>query len=48
MKIDIDDILFFVGFGLLTIGLWLFNPAVSLSVSGVILMYVSYRRAGGD
>jgi len=48
-KIEINDIIFFVGFVVMTIGLWLYSPTVSLSVAGGILMFISYPRdAGGD
>ena len=46
--IDINDIIFFAGVGLTTTGLWLFSPAVSLAVTGVIFMATGYLRAGGD
>ena len=44
----INDILFFIGLVLMTIGLWLYSPAVSLSATGGILMLTTYLRAGGD
>ena len=48
MNIDFNDVLFFIGLGTLTTGLWLYLPAVSLTVTGAILMLTSYARAGGD
>ena len=48
-KIEMNDIIFFIGFVVMTIGLWLYSPTVSLSVAGGILMFISYPRdAGGD
>jgi len=32
---------------LTTTGLWLFSPALSLTVAGVIFMSTAYLRAGG-
>jgi hypothetical protein len=48
VKIDGNDIIFFVGLIFTSTGLWLFNPALSLSIAGVILMTVGWLRAGGD
>lgn len=50
MNIDFNDILFFLGLGLLTTGLWIYSPAVSLTVTGAILMFAAYSRAdsGGE
>lgn len=48
MNIDFNDILVFSGVVLITIGLWMFNPALSLIIAGVIFMVVGYMRAGGD
>ena len=48
VNIDFDDILFFFGLILTTTGLWLFNPALSLIVAGVIFMLVGFMRAGGE
>ncbi len=48
MNIDFNDVMFFTGVGLTTTGLWMFNPALSLTVAGVIFMTVGYLRAGGD
>jgi len=47
-KIDINDIIFFLGLGVSAKGLWLYSPAVSLTVTGGILMLAAYMRAGGD
>lgn len=48
VNIDFNDLIFFIGLGLLTTGLWLYSPAVSLTVTGAILMLTAYARAGGD
>jgi hypothetical protein len=48
VNIDFNDILFFAGVGLTTTGLWMFNPALSLTVAGVIFMAVGWLRAGED
>ena len=49
VNININDIIFFVGLALMTTGLWLFSPAVSVTATGGILMLISYPRdAGGD
>ena len=48
VNIDINDIIFFLGLGLVTTGLWIYEPAVSLTVTGVIFMWAAYSRAGGD
>lgn len=48
MNIDLDDVICFIGVILTTIGLWMFNPALSLTVAGVIFMLIGYLRAGGD
>ena len=45
----INDILFFIGLVLMTTGLWLISPAVSLAATGGIFMLISYPRdVGGD
>ena len=48
MNIDFNDILVFAGIVITTTGLWMFNPALSLIIAGVIFMVVGYMRAGGD
>jgi len=50
VNIDFNDILFFIGLGLLTTGLWIYSPAVSLTVTGAILMLAAYARtaSGGE
>lgn len=45
---DWNDVLFFIGLGLFTTGLWIYSPAVSLTATGAILMRTAYMRAGGD
>jgi len=44
--IDLLDIIFFIGLIITGTGLWLFNPAISLTVCGVIIMSIAYMRAG--
>ncbi len=46
--IDINDIIFLIGLGCMTTGLWLYSPSVSLSATGGILMWAGYARAGGE
>jgi len=48
VNIDFDDVMFFVGVALITIGLWIVNPAISLIATGVIFMSVGWLRAGED
>jgi len=48
IKPDINDIIFFLGIGLFSTGLWLYSPAVSLTLTGVIFMLTGYLRAGGE
>jgi len=48
VKPEIEDIIFFIGLLLTTTGLWLFSPALSLTIAGVILMLRGYLRAGGE
>ena len=45
---DSNDIIFFIGILIMAIGLWLWNPALSLTATGVILMAIGWLRAGGD
>jgi len=47
-NIDWNDLIFFIGLGITTTGLWLYSPAFSLTVTGGILMWAGYARAGGD
>ena len=44
--IDLLDIIFFMGLIITGTGLWLFNPAISLTVCGVIIMSIAYMKAG--
>ena len=44
--IDLLDIIFFIGLIITGSGLWLFNPAISLTVCGVIIMSIAYMKAG--
>lgn|GEM_PF-2462616 len=46
MNVDSNDILFFSGTTLTTTGLWLFSPALCLTVAGVIFMAFGWLRAG--
>jgi len=46
--IDMNDLIFFIGLGITTTGLWLYSPAVSLTATGGILMWTGYARAGGE
>ena len=46
--IDTEEVIFLLGLGLTATGLWLFSPAISLTISGVIFMWVGYARAGGE
>jgi len=48
VNIDFDDVMFFIGLILTTTGLWIWSSALSLSVAGVIFMFVGWYRAGGD
>ena len=48
VKIDSNDIIFFAGLIILAIGLWIFNPALSLTISGIIFMIVGWFWEGGD
>ena len=48
MNINWNDLIFFVGIVSFTTGLWLYSPAVSLTLTGVIFMLTGYMRAGGD
>jgi len=48
LDIDINDIIFFIGLGLMAYGLYLYSASVSLTVTGAILMFTAYARAGGD
>ena len=45
MNVDFEDVMFFAGLGLTAIGLWIWSPAISLTVSGVIFMVLSYLKA---
>lgn len=50
VNIDSNDIIFFLGMVLTSIGLWLWSPALSLTAAGAIFMLFGYMRAspGGD
>jgi len=48
VKIDCNDIMFGAGVILFSYGLWLFSPAVSCILTGVIFMAVGWLRAGGN
>ena len=48
VRITFDDIIFFIGLGLTTTGLWMYSPSVSLTVTGGFLMLIGFARAGGD
>lgn len=48
MNINFNDFVFFIGMIISGAGLWLWSPALSLTVIGIILMLASWFWEGGN
>lgn len=47
MPVDLNDLVFLVGLGILGAGLWLWWPPASLMITGGILVLAAFLRAWG-